>query len=276
MRFSGVQLEFVPVNHVVTIPMPPLVLPLGTTISSSPYVIKSITGLDPPDLDVYISGTIHQNTKPQNREIVMLVGFQPNYGAGQTSGDLRSALYPWMTPKLKLPITFSVLDSSGDVLVSALCHIKRIEANMFSKDPEVQITFSCLSPYLTAENYTVPSPGSLAKNPIPITNPGDAPSGFFFQATLTSNMSSWRMDDTYDEEIFIQYSFLTNDILKIDTRDGQKTATRTRSAVTISLLPYVKSPTVWMQLHAGLNHIMPDSTAFTLTEFTIKPNYWGV
>ncbi len=175
---------------------------LENQTTANTYVVKSISGLDPPPINLSIAelafeGGVYQGRRPENREIVLTIGFQPNYGTGVNAGDLRKSLYKMLTPKLNNIITFKLLDNSEINWVQTTGHIKRMEANQFSKDPEIQITMTCLSPYFEHGQYTHPTPSSLnGLNPLPITTEGDASTGFLITFGFSSNLTFFKLSNS--------------------------------------------------------------------------------
>lgn len=281
MRFSGVSLMYDVGGASVGITLTPLIFPLDSTIVDSPYVLRSVTGLEPPDIDLSILNTLYsggtfQNRKASLREIVMTIGFQPNYATGQTVGDLRAQLYNWLTPKFGLPVKFSVLDASMSSLVYTLGHVKRFETNIFSSSPEVVITFSTFSPYFTTAPYVYPSLGSLSKTSYTLNNPGDAPTGFSIQITMTGSTSQFNLYDRFANRLYFNYSFIAADTININTTPGNRSATVTRSSVVTNLLQYQNVVSKWLQLHGGPNAFTFNTASYNFDNITLYPNYWGV
>ena len=252
------------------------------TSNPSSYVVKSISGLEPPSItinttDQIFEGSIYQGRRPEGREIIMLLGMSPNYSLGENFGDLRTKLYSLLTPKLNLPITFRLLGDSDTPWVETKGYIKRIEAPIFSEDPEVQITMSCLGPYFDAWPVNFSPVSSLSgTNPIPITNTGDAPSGFLATFVPTVNMSSFKLSNANEtQSIEFVYNFLANDRIWIDTRIGFRSATRVRSGASINLLPYMTQGATWLQLHGGLNNIKISTASYLVEYLYYTPRHWG-
>lgn len=274
MRFAKVKLTFSTTES--------FTFPLDDGILTSPFVVKSIDGLDPPPISVAVSqsiyeGGVYQGKRPENREITLLMGFQPDYSIGENAGDLRSQLYSMLTPKMRSDLTFSLLDSSDVVLAYTTGQIKKFEAPIFSKDPEVQIVIPCFSSYFVKDRYTVPSPGTLTKNPLTVTHLGNAPTGFKLQVTLTANQSTFSVTNEVNNEwLAFTYAFETGDVITFNTHAGQRTATLLRDGVTSSLLQYLSANSIWFQMHGGVNKFIPSTTSFTLNEISWIPRFWGV
>lgn len=136
-----------------------VLLPIQNLDPSSPYILKNIEGLGPPDIDTSIiqslyQGGTYQNSRPQGREVIVRIRLNPNYAIGQTVADLRTELYRQIIID---PTFYSRIELWNDVEVVAQvakCYIKRFEIVPFNKETEVQITYSCVSPYLVRADLT--------------------------------------------------------------------------------------------------------------------------
>jgi hypothetical protein len=248
------------------------------------YVLESVSGLGPPPIDVIMAdkvfeGGTFQGRRPQNREIVMLIGFRPLYTVGsRTVADLRRNLYGSLTPKGGYVPTFHILDLQAVLpTVSSKGYIKNIEPNIFSKDPQVQITMQCDSPYFSHAQFTHPTPGSLnGLVTLPITNAGDAPTGFDISIKLLASTSSFVLTNTTANQLIrINYAFLANDTLRINTINGERNVTVTRGAVTTNLLNMMSLDSIWLQLVGGLNNIVPNQTTYQIVSLRYTSKMWG-
>src|SRR5690349_18429148 len=116
--------------------------PLMGADPSGPFVLKSVEGLGPPDVNVrmvqtVLEGGLYQGKRPSLRQIVALVGLQPNWDIGQSAEELRTQLYSLMTPRYGQPIVVQIM-YQGVVQAQAQGQVSRMEAALFSKDPAVQ------------------------------------------------------------------------------------------------------------------------------------------
>lgn len=289
MKFSSVRLYFKPDFSIgnPTTPLDSVIFPLDSTIATSPFVLKSADGLDPPDISVLVGQTLevggsNQGRRPQNREIILTVGFQPAYASGQTANDLRNQLYPFLAPKMGIPVTVSIRDAAGVEKMTTLGNIKHFEANIFAKDPEVVITITCFDAYFTGGLAFLPGV-PYSSNYITVTNPGTAPTGFKFNFTYTAAAAAFEMFDGYGSSIYFNYAFLSGDIIDITTAIGSIVATVKRSGVTSNLIPYMNAKNVWLQLYAGENRLYINNKLYinaaatwTLNSLTYTTRYWGV
>lgn len=255
-------------------------LPIVGLTQSSRYILKSVTGLGPPDIDAGVETSLDNagiflNARPQNREIVMLIRLNPNVAIGETVSDLRTALYS-MISLTNDPTDIEIRYNNAAQLVTS-GWVKKFEPSIFAPDAEVQITFACYQPYLVAPTYTNVAVGSLSKTTPTIVNPGNAPSGFFIQFTLTAAQSGgFTLTDDKGRILFINYPFLNGDILQIDTIAGARALTVIRGGVSTNLIQYLSADSEWLQLHAGSNVFTTSFSTFTWTTFLYYPYYWGI
>src|SRR4051794_8917947 len=90
-------------------------LPVVEALLTDKYLLKSVDGLGPPEVDVSIAPTlngpgVYKGRRPQSRQIVALIGLNPDYNDGETASDLRSALYGMLTPGAKDYISVEIMN----------------------------------------------------------------------------------------------------------------------------------------------------------------------
>lgn len=250
---------------------------------TTPYAVKSISGLEAPlnaiSLgDKLFEGSYLQGIRPESRQIVMLISLQPNYLIGQDAGVLRKNLNKMLSPRQGSDVKFRLLDDLELDWVQAVGRVKSIEANPYVKDPEVQITFPCLSAYFEEPVYTFPGPATLSgKTTIQVTNNGDVPMGIYLEQTLTANMASYILTGVIPSQfIKITYPFLANDRLLINTNPGFRSIKRIRTGVAdVNLLPYLSLDSTWLMMDYGLNTLTPSTIAYTVQALIYTQRHWG-
>src|SRR6266542_614762 len=128
--------------RVASSPLP--VVSLGTE-ATDPIQIKNIEGLGPVDATVNtaqygsIDGEFYNGSVVGKRNIVLTVGLNPNY-ASQSMEFLRQCLYQYFMPKSAVSLRFA---STHMPEVSIDGVVESFEPNMFSKDPEIQVSIIC-------------------------------------------------------------------------------------------------------------------------------------
>lgn len=259
-------------------------LPIVGATPLDPFILKSVDGLGPPDVDVVIANTLHQGgvyqgRRPLSREIVARVGLNPDYSVGERPSDLRTTLYGLLTPGEDDYVMVNLVNDAESVSYTTKAWVKRIEPAIFAKDPEVQIVLPCLQPYLTGiarDQVTVP--GGWTKTNFTIINVATAPAGFQFQVTLTANASSFGITNTNgSRKMVIEYPFLNGDVIKFDTVAGQRKVMRTRSGTPLDVSGFMQSGSEWMMLRGGGNNFLTTGTSsFNWNYFNYIEQFWGI
>lgn len=253
-------------------------LPLFGLDQSSRYILKSVTGLEPPDIDVGVAlgldnAGIFQNVRPQNREIVMLVRLNPLYS--ESVSDLRAALYSMISLDGN-PSTIEIRLNNATWLQTT-GWVKKFEASIFAPESEVQITFGCFIPFLIPPNIVNVSFTGLSKTAPVINNPGTAPSGFLFEITTTAAMAGgFTLTDDKGRKMQLVYAFNSGDKITINTMAGTKAVSVTRAGVTTNLAQYISADSDWLLFHGGVNTFATSSASFNWTTLLYIPYYWGI
>ena len=254
-------------------------LPIEGALPSDKYILKGIDGAGPPDLDVALGDTLYgdavfQGRQAQGRELVGLVGLNPDYGSSETAADLRANLYGMITPGYgeSIVVQFMNVDT---VVAETTGYVKRLEINPFNKDPEVQLTIACVERQLVAPDVIFLEPAD--KLHPEILNEGTAPAGFHMEVIFTSAQASWVLQDVLGMyEMDIVYDFEVGDMLEIDTRPGHRGIWVTHSAVRKNIIWALTAGSIWFMLHGGNNVFNASSNAYTWGDVYYQPRFWGI
>lgn len=260
-------------------------LPIVGALPSDPYILKAADGFGPPEVDVAMLDTLYEGglysgRRPHNRQIVLRIGLNPDYAAGEVPADLRSTLYGLLlspaaaTPVIKIQPNIG----SASPIAQALGYVSKFETVQWSKDPEVQITFECDGPYLAAP--TALTPTITTKTAFTVTNPGDAPVGFQMRSVFTSNVAPGDFTVTLNGKTLDVQDFnrVSGDEIWIDTRPGHRSVLYKNNVAgtTASLLTYLTDDSEWLEMVGGANAFTVSTNAWTWSLFSYTPNYWGV
>lgn len=242
------------------------------------YILKSADGLGPPEVDVSISKTLnaggyYQGRRPQSRELVFLVGLNPDYSVGMTAADLRTTMYGMLTPGSSDSVLVEIMNANT-VLAQTTGYVKKLEIVPFTKDPSVQITMPCLQQYLEAPALLYVVPATMATPSI--TNVGTAPEGFHMELIFTAGMSSWTLTHSSGRKMELVYGFVSGDKLIIDTRPGSRGIWVLRGAVLTNIIYTLSADSVWHMFHGGVNNFTASSASFTWGDVYYLPQYWGI
>lgn len=247
-------------------------LPIVGALPSDTFLMKGADGLGPPEIVVTITNGVYQNSKPADRQIVIRVGLNANYGINQTSEQLRSTLYGLLSPGFNTPLKVEMMNGSL-VVATVDGYISKIEPVIFAKDPEVQITINCVGSYLYAPNEVLVVPS--AKSAFDVPNVGTAPVGFYLELEFTTSLSTFTLSraSNPDEFMTIDFNFVPADNLVIDTRKGSYAVSILNGA---ELIGYMDTYSTWMQLYSGVNSFITSNSGFNWVGINFTPQYWGI
>lgn len=135
--------------------------PLVDLNSNLNYIVKGITGLEPPAVPTKGSRTISNNFgATEARQVDILLALNPTYGGNPTTiSDLREEFYKKLTRPISGDLSIRLYNGDNEV-ARASGDLVRIETDLFSVEPELLITVSCKNylfisptPYLLYGDY---------------------------------------------------------------------------------------------------------------------------
>lgn len=137
-------------------------LPLGGFVPNNEAVqIRGITGIEPVKSSISSTpyatgrGELFQGPSTGSRNIVLSLGLNPSW-FGQTMADLRQLLYRYFMPENWVTLRF-FSNNFPEVYINGI--VESFDPNIFSQDPEIQISIIC------------PSPDFIAADPVSINGP---------------------------------------------------------------------------------------------------------
>lgn len=261
---------------------------------SDMYVLQNVTGLEPPEIDVSISKGKFQARQVRDRVIVVTMGLNPDYLAGDTPSDLRAYLYGMLTGDMyDASVTVFLLPDPFSELFRSEGYVSKIEPTPFAKDQSVQITINCLKPYFhdfAVRNVMVADSVSAGAGAnIQWPNVGSAPSGFHIKATFGAAYDSFEIQDAENTQRKMKFDWFTNlgihgaagDYISFDTQEGQRYAILYKSLGggaydAIDLATSMTSDSVWLELHNNINMFHVTTPSITWNEITYLPLHWGI
>lgn len=134
-------------------------LPLGGFMpNDDPVQIKNIDGLGPVKAEIASTpfatgrGEVYQGSSVGKRNIVMTLGYNPDWAGQQTIASLRQTLYRYFMPQHWTKLRFYTQELPT---VDIEGYVESFEPNIFSQDPEVQISVLCHKPDFIDTNATI-------------------------------------------------------------------------------------------------------------------------
>ena len=237
-------------------------LPLMDT--SGGYVVREVEGLDPVDAALtssslaQVDGAQPQSARRATRNVTMKLGFKPDYVAS-TVQSLRSALYPYLMPKLNVMLGFYLDDA---LYATTDGQVETFQNTMFTDDPEVDISILCYDPDLYAPSAITASDFSQSDSLTTklIQYNGTSEAGFVFTLSIDRALSDFTLVNTTPDNVrkaleVSGASFVSGDVLTINTIPGQKAVTLTRAGLTTSILYFKTAVSEWPILQNGNNQL---------------------
>lgn len=129
----------------------------GFSPNLDPVQIREIDGIDPVKATIVSTelatgdGEVYQGSSVGARNIVMKLGLNPDW-VDQTVSSLRRLLYRYFLPKAWCKLRFFSDDMET---VDIEGYVETFQANMFSQDPEIQISVICHKPDFIAIDSTI-------------------------------------------------------------------------------------------------------------------------
>lgn len=246
---------------------------LTLTQLESNFQVISITGLNPPNAQINrstvvgVDGSKYNSSKLDERNIVITV---------KLTGDVEAnRLFLYRFCPTKAWCKFYYKNNSRDVYIEG--YVETVECDLFTNDERMQISIICPDPYFKALEAIVDDiskslaafrfPFSInVDNPIPIStinleritrvqNESETKTGLIITARFQFAVNKLEIKNTLTNENFIlNYSFLENDVLTINTNKGNKSVILVRNSVEYNLIPYMVKGSKFFELDIGDNY----------------------
>jgi hypothetical protein len=255
---------------------------IGSSVSE-PFQVTAIDGLGPPELELLLAethtpGGIYVNRRAQGREIVILAGLNPNYQLGQTVSDLRYMLYGLLSPGQDIRDVVTVFLLLDNVpVVKTTGYVKNIEVVPFNKEPQIQITISCLSPYLAALEPKNITNNILGASSWTIDNVGRAPTGISFEAQFVDSAKMFEIWVTDGVKMTFNAHFEIGDVLVVDTNESSRFIGLKKGGVYAQYLEILSNDSQWLYLYGGIHTInIRHQSNISWLKFEYLLQYWGI
>jgi hypothetical protein len=263
-----------------------LALPiLGVTPKES-LLIRKVTGLNPPDADLFIGdyardGGTYQGRRIGGRNVVMTIDLNPNPALGETISGLRDLLYKtFMDPLVDADHIELVLRSDDGQVRNLYGYTEKFETEIFDIETLAQISVVCPDPYIRdlAETTLTNSTGTWVS--VPFTYNGTAETGFYAQVNISADTPTLTIKNN-SKTMVVNYAFLAGDIVHVDTNRGQRNIYVVRGGTTTPLFPYMTNTSSWLSLHSQTNTMnvygaAPANLIAGVKTLRYRASYWGV
>lgn len=253
------------------------------------YQLNGLSGLAIDQLNSTLaSANTGYNLQLGPREIVILLGLNPNYDSGSTNQSLRDRVYKGLTKSPKGIIICRLHMTDGPVR-RIETKLKKVENNMSVATPQLQITLEGIRSTIVGEEWNQLESLTRYSGGFSILDEeSTAPHGFQIAVKVNSDITGDfvlqnRLDQTYfmlRPSALIGGSFQADDTILINSFEGRKSVQVTRGGgmpTFYNAAAMIMAGSVW-----------PKVTHDTVTRFTMNEEtslnellgyfntYWGV
>lgn len=265
--------------------------PDSGSAATDPVQIRDIEGLDPVTATINttqygsVDGEFYTGGFTGKRNVVLTLGLNPNW-SDQTIEGLRRILMGYFTPKNFVTL---VIESTHMPTVQTQGYVESMTPNIFSKDPEVQVSIICPFPYLQAVNAISVAGLTVAIGSGVLTEidyAGDVPTGYILDVVQGSadSMSSGEVrmiNNTPTVQIFdlAAVEIDADAYLEICTIPGKKYVRNVPlpSGLPTNLLGKLAPGSIWSPLQPGANQFqVMSATPGQNWTLTYNPLYGGM
>jgi hypothetical protein len=288
-----------------------LALPiLGVTPNES-LLIREVTGLNPPQIDLFIGeyardGGFYGGRRVGQRNVVLTIDLNPNPALGESVQGLRELLYRiFIDPQVDADHIELVLHDDAGNERNLYGYTETFETELFGTDTVAQVSVVCPDPYIRDLVETMMFNAAGSWTSLPFTYGGTAETGFEVEIYMSANHPKLILDNN-GKRMTITDNLLSTEVVYINTNRGQRRIWKTTQAnlaqMRIAQTPLstwelwnfmadlgdatsllskldVRSP--WIELHSIANTMkvhgtLPTDSVAGIKRLQFRPAYWGV
>lgn len=272
----------------------PFTLHIANATPKDSFLVRKITGLNPPDFSLFIGdfsrdGGIYQGRRVGTRNVVFTIDLNPNPALGETVSSLREVLYKAFLDPLSEADYLKIALYDDSLRVRYLVgYTEKFETDIFDSETTVQISIICPDPYLR-DDVPTSIVDTLNGGPWSTLNfnyLGTAATGFEVALTLTSNTeiltlenNSKKMVIDMTEQVGTMYS--GQKVFFTTTRGYRDIRIKTGLLPSIPIVASLTYDSPWIELTATANVMKVYGATSAdivgvINTLTYSPAYWGV
>jgi hypothetical protein len=283
---------------------------LGVNLTES-LLLREVTGLNPPAIDLFIGeyardGGFYGGRRVGQRNVVLTVDLNPNPALGETTQGLREILYKiFIDPAVREDHLQLLLHDETGAVRSLYGYVDTFETELFTTETVAQISIVCPDPYIVDAVETELRSPTGTWLVVPFTYDGTAETGLEAEIYITADHGKLNINNN-GFVMTITHNFLINDVVYLNTKRGDRqirmasltnvNAMRAanprlttkqiweklvEAGQTTSLLSKLSLTSPWLELHDPSNKLRVYGTDFTdsvagIKSLTFRPTFWGV
>lgn len=252
--------------------------------SQNPFQVRGIDGLDADQIVPRSYGSSLGSANRfydftlQKRDIVILIGLNPNLANSSSYSELRDQLFRVISSS-RTGFVLLQFTNGTNVVATISGFVSKFETPQFTQNPEVRITISCDDPMLRAPtpvnvNFALSPTNNILINDLMST----APHGLKFRLKVNDTIPQLIFaDETAKWAFKVKPSggFVNDDIFWFSSEYNNKYLYFVRGGTTYQLGDAVVTNSVWPIIFPGQNHLKCEASLDWLA-VSYYPTYWGV
>lgn len=288
-----------------------LALPiLGVSLTES-LLLREVTGLNPPAIDLFIGeyardGGFYGGRRVGQRNVVLTIDLNPNPALGETTQGLREFLYrTFIDPAVRDDHLQLLIHDQAGGLRSLYGYVDTFETELFTTETVAQISIVCPDPYIVdaVETELVSPTGTWLV--VPFTYSGSAETGLETEIHISADHGKLNINNN-GFVMSLTHPFVVDNVVYVNTNRGDRQIRLSTLAnvdamraanprlttkqiweklveagQTTSLLSKLSLESPWLELHDPNNKLRVYGTTFTdsvagIKSLTFRPTFWGV
>lgn len=286
-----------------------LAMPLAALTPKDSLLLRSVSGLNPPDVDLFIGdysrdGGIYQGRSVQKRNVVMLMDLNPNPALGETFDGLRDILYKtFIDPLVDADYLQIVLHDDVKEDRYLVGYTEKLETELFSQDTMVQVSMICPDPFIRSMEQTLLT-HETGWTTVPFTYTGTAETGFEVEIQVVSDTAGINLVNN-GKKMTIDAALVVDDVVYVNTNRGYRQIRKTtltnldamktahedwttkqiwdqliEDESTTSLMAKLTAQSRWLELHSQNNSMRiygttEGSLPAVIKLLTYSDSFWG-
>lgn len=272
----------------------PFTLHIANATPKDSFLVRKITGLNPPDVNLFLGdfnrdGGIYQGRRVGMRNVVMTLDLNPNPILGETISSLREKLYKAFLDPLSDADYLKIVFYDDALRVRYLVGFaEKIETEIFDAETSVQISLICPDPFIRDNDVTsyVDTVNGGPWSSLSFDYNGTAGTGFYAKVTMTNNSDILTLDNNGVKMVIDTTASATHlnvgqKVYFTTIRGSRDIRIQTGTNPSTPLVASLTYASPWIELSAQANELKVygatsvDQVAL-INELTFTPAYWGV
>lgn len=245
-------------------------------------IVKSISGLDPADVNLFRgefaqAGGYYQGRRVGERNVVFNLKLNPDYAADREVSDIREDLYStFYDPSATSDGVTMVFKDDRKPDRMLIGYTEKAPADLFSRETSMAPSLICVDPFFRSVN-PVSFVDAVGLTTAPIDYAGSVQTGFQMQIKVKQAGVTQVVIEMNGKTMTLIKNFALNDIIDINTKMNSRWIRQNGTDVMATLTP----TSTWLRLRRGLNTVKVYGNAVNdgkaaMMNYSYYDAWWGI